>query len=74
MNGRGSHIWVNEFGYMGLYRIFMGYMDIKWKCLQVCPKLSTRTGTVFLSLHFSEKDVQRNSEQFPGGGALRTCF
>ena len=28
----------------------------------------------FWSLHFSEKGAQRNSEQFPGSGALRSLF
>ena len=36
--------------------------------------LSPLTETFFGSLYFSEKDAQRNSEQFPGSGALRSLF
>ena len=37
----------------------------------VGPKLSPLTATNFQNLHFLEKDAERNSEQFPGSGALR---
>ena len=36
--------------------------------------MSPLTETFYWSLHFSEKDAQRHSEQFPGSGALRSLF
>ena len=53
------------------YKIFQ---DLPRCSKDVGPKLSPLTATDFQNLHLLDKDAERNSEQFPGSGALRSFF
>ena len=85
-----SRLYLYIYIYIGLQWIRLDYIDFTSMVLgcpheqklvfrnltfqKYGVRLSPLTEILFWSLHFSKKGAQRNSEQFPGSGALRSLF